>query len=178
MPAFQSCFCKEKFMKSLYRFVCIFVIVFSLLATSGCDKVKKAINATARLAAQVNSLQAQVEKSYDERLIDRATALKLTRLIKDELNPAVGAYTDFVEKLSRAYPTGTKPKSADWATVRALFQAVEDSFQKVLVTVGALTPEKSALISLAIDTLVEIIDLIRGAVAEADAYFLPEVRYA
>ena len=165
-------------MKLLCRFTTIFILVFSLLAMSGCDKMKKAIDAAARLAAQVNSLQTQIEKSYDENLIDKTTALKLTRLVKDELNPAVGTYTDFVEKLSKAYPPGTKPKPADWATVRALFQAVEDAFQKVLVMVGALSPEKSALISLAIGTLVEIIDLIRGAVAEADTYFLPEVRYA
>ena len=173
-------------MKLLYRFATIFVVVFSLLATSGCDKMKKAIDASARLAAQVNNLQTQIEKSYDDKLIDKATALKLAHLVKDELNPAVGAYTDFVEKLNKIYPAGTMPKPTDWATVRALFQAVEDAFQKVLVMVGALTPEKSALIELAIDTLTEIIDLIRGAFAEIrtnarsdTARFLnSEVKYA
>ena len=162
----------------MYRFVCIFVVVFSLLAISGCDKMKRAVDATARLAAQVNNLQTQIEKSYDDKLIDRATALKLTHLVKDELNPAVASYIDFVAKLSKTYPPGARPKPADWATVSALFRVVEDAFQKILVMVGSLSQERSALISIAIDALVEIMDVIHGAVAEADRYLLSEVRYA
>lgn len=148
-------------------------LLFSLIFTAtGCGKMKKAVNATARLAAQIENLQKEVERAYRDKLIDKETTLKITRVIRDQLIPGATAYVDFVEKLSKTYPTTSpeKPKASEWAIANALFQSVEKPFRDILVLVGALTPEQNAYISLIIAVLVELISTIRGAFSEAQTF--------
>lgn len=150
-------------MKRLITFILITTIT---LLSVGCDKMKKAVDASPRLAAQVQNIQNSVEKSYDAGHIDKATALKLTLIVKDKLNPAVGHYTNFIEGLVKAYPKGSVPQS-QWAKASVLFRAVEDSAREVLVALGVLTPQQSGTVGLAVDTFFALLAIIRAGFAEA-----------
>lgn len=135
--------------------------------TTGCDKLKSAVNASARVAAQVENLAVQTEASYDAQLIDKATALKIAVIIRDHLNPAVKSYTEFVATLAKDYPKGkdadgNKIPASLWAQANALFNAVEKPFRDILVLYGALTPEQSALIKVAIVAIQETLAVIRS----------------
>lgn len=139
---------------------------------SGCGskKLRKAVDATARLAAQVNNLQVQIEKSYDENLISADTARRATLVVKNQLNPAVKAYTDFIEELRRTYPpdSETKPSGADWAKVRSLFNAVSLAFTQVVNIFKVLTPAQNVYVEIAIIAIREGLDTIAGLISEAD----------
>jgi hypothetical protein len=50
----------------------------------------------------------------------------------------------------------------DWATATSLFNAVESSFREILVLYGALSPEQSAMIAVAIEAIQTSIDAIRS----------------
>jgi hypothetical protein len=158
------------------RIFTAFVLWAVVMMFTGCGKMKTFVDASARLAAQVNNLEAQTEKSYDDQLIDKPTSLWIAKKVKNELNPAVGVYTDFVETLSKASPTGSteKPKASDWVKARSLFSAVTKSFNEIALRIKLLTPEQSALLSVVIAAIQELIDTILGLVADAQHYFKEE----
>lgn len=148
------------------KLIALILIISIAFLSTGCDKMKKAVDASPRLAAQVQNIQDSVESSFNTGKIDKVTALKLAHIVKDKLNPAVGHYTNFIEKLVKAYPDRKVPAS-QWAQASALFRAVEDSAREVLVALGALTPQQSATVGLAIDTFFALLAIIRAGFAEA-----------
>lgn len=157
----------------LKTFIGTLVILASVVIVNvGCKSLKKAVDASARLAAQVNNLQDQIEKSYDQRLIDEVLARKATLIVKDKLNPAVEAYTNFVDELRQAYPVGSeaKPTAEQWAKVRTLFRAVTAAFTEITTAFKMLTPEQSVLVSVLISAIQESIDIILGAISKIDTY--------
>ena len=150
----------------MLKFLTTLCLVASLVFMStGCDKRRKATEATARLAAQVHALQVSVEESYDRGLINRDTALSLTRTIRTKLNPGVKAYTEFIANLNRTIPKDEKPTRSQWQTATAYFDVVQAGVRDVLVLVGVLNETQSTLIQIAIDALLDLITIIKSAFA-------------
>lgn len=154
------------------HFISLVLIASMLFGAFGCKNLKKAVDASARLAAQVNNLQDQIEKSYDRGLIDASFARKATVLVKDKLNPAVAAYTNFVDELRGLYPAGSeaKPTAEQWKKLRGLFRAVTAAFAEVSTAFKLLSPEQSVLVSVIILAIQESLDVIGGAVSKVDQH--------
>lgn len=160
-------------MKPIIQFCfCLVLIASMLFGAFGCKSLKKAVDASARLSAQVNNLQDQIEKSYDQKLIDAEFSRKATLLVKDKLNPAVAAYTNFVDELRGLYPAGTeaKPTSEQWSKLRTLFRAVTSAFAEISTAFKLLTPEQSILLTVIIAAIQESIEIIGGAVSKVDQH--------
>jgi len=146
------------------------LLLISVLFLAGCpktNKVQKAIDAAPRIAGQVEVLLDNIIAASDAGKLPRDKAVAMVRIIKDKVNPAVKAYTEFVAVL----PKGQVPAADKFATARALFVAVSDAVTEVLVIYGALSQTQSELIRLAILAVVETIDLIRGGFAIGDVHF-------
>lgn len=159
-------------MKYFKSILATFAIVSLFVGATGCRSIKKAVDASARLSAQVNNLQEQTEKSYDQKLVSADFARDATKLIKDKLNPSVAAYTNFVDELRAAFPAGTKaePTAAQWAKLRSLFKAVTSAFAEVATIYKLLTPEQSVRVNLLIIAIQETLDVIGGAVSLVDEH--------
>lgn len=159
--------------------VTLLILGSLVFTTTGCNKIKSAVNASLRLSAQVDQLAVSVEKAYDRGAIDRETALAAAKAIRDRVLPAVAAYTTFVDTLQKAYPNGKnangeKIPADKWAVAQALFSAVESGVREVLVTFKAISAEASAIIGIAIAGLIELINTIRAGFSFAQNHM--EVR--
>ena len=144
--------------------------LISVLFLTGCpktNKVQKAIDAAPRVAGQVEVLLDNIIAASDSGKLPREKAVVMVRIIKDKINPAVKAYTEFVAQL----PKGEVPQADKFATARALFVAISDGVTELLVIYGALSQTQSELIRLAIMAVVQTIDVIRGGFAVGDSYF-------
>jgi hypothetical protein len=143
----------------------LLVIVSIGVVSIGCpstNRTRKAVEASARLAVQVQNLETQTEAAYATGEIDKATALKISHIVKDQLNPAVRAYTDAVE----AAKTAGSIDAGAFAKLDTLFNAVEGPFADILTVYGALSPGKAASLKLVIEALRSTIIVIRGAFGE------------
>jgi hypothetical protein len=151
----------------------VFLVIGSVVSTqTACGGVKNAVRATARLAGQVENLEANNEKAFDAGKISEATALKVAHVVKDQLNPAVKAYTEFVAHIAAVYPVGSgvKVPRDKWAEANKLFNAVQEGVRAVLDIYGVLSPEQNAILGLTIAAIEEIIAIIRGGFAEIEPF--------
>lgn len=154
---------------NLKNIILTLIVVCSVLFSLSCDRMKSAVKASARISKQVENLVEQNEKSFNAGLYDKATALKIAEFNRKAI-PAARAFNQAVRELKNRYANQTPPRS-EFDRLAELFYAIESPFKDVLVTIGTLSPEQSALISSAIATIREAINLIR------DSFSLAEIHY-
>lgn len=146
------------------------VLIASVTFTmTGCNKLKRATEASARLAAQVNALMKSVNESHRKGLISDDLALQLTDVIELQVLPSVKIYVDFIERVNKDYAsTKEKPKGVIWQTGLAYFRTVETSVREFLVVFGLLTPGQSSLIQTVVEGLLDLISIIGSAFASIE----------
>lgn len=108
--------------------------------------MKNAVGATARLSRQVENLVEKNEQLYNEGVLDKETSLKIALILKNKVIPLTRSFNQSVKTLSAKYSDPSKVPSASFADLRDDFFEVEHSIRDVLIVVGALSKEKSALL--------------------------------
>ena len=83
-------------------FTTLLILGSLVFATTGCGKMKSAVNASLRLAVQVDQLAKDVERAYDAKAISRETAMNAAEMLQERLVPGVSASIAFVDRLSKA----------------------------------------------------------------------------
>lgn len=143
----------------------LFLVGTLWLLTISCDKTKieAAIKASPRIAAQVDNLREQNEKSFREGLYGKETALRNTVSI-GKMIEAGRIYNDAVRRVTAAY--GNSPPTTEMQRLAELFDAIYVPFLDVLNTFKLLSDTQNALIKGAVSTLLEIFAIIRAGFAE------------
>jgi hypothetical protein len=142
-------------------------IVFSQTA---CGKLRQAIEATDRLAAQVENLRDQTEKLYDAGQLAKEKAREITVTIKDRANPAVKTFVEFVADLKAAYPNAKDVPSSKLRQASLLFTAAQKAIRAALEIFGVLSPAQSAIIGAIIDAIEDTLRIINAGFAFAADY--------
>ena len=146
------------------------IIVYALFLNTACDKMKSAVDASARLARQVENLVDKNEQSFNDGLYDKTTALKIAA----ELKKAIPAARDFnaAVRALKAETGAEKPTRAQFDRLAEMFYAVERPMRDVLVIYGALSSEQNAYLETAIAAIRQAIGIIR------DSFSLAEIQLA
>jgi hypothetical protein len=152
------------------QFAVMVLIVAASLSQTGCGKLRQAIEATNRLAAQVENLHDQTEKLYDAGQLSKETSRKISVVIKDQANPAVKAFVEFVADLKAAYPNAKDVPSSKLREASVLFRAAQKAIRSALEIFGVLTPAQSAIVGAIIDAIEDALRIIGAGFSYAADY--------
>lgn len=126
--------------------ICLLLIGAILFSASGCNKIKNAVNATARLSRQVENLVEKNEQAYNAGNYDKATALKIAMVLKTKAIPLTRAFNQSVKTLSAKYSDPKKVPANAFKDLRDDFFEVESAVRDVLVIVGTLSEKQSLIL--------------------------------
>lgn len=142
------------------------LILYSIFLGAACDKMKSAVDASARLARQVENLVNKNEQSFNEGLYEKTVALKIAVQLKKAI-PAARDFNNAVRNL-KAQTGSSKPARADLMRLTEMFYAVEEPLRDVLVIYGALSPAQNAYLETAMAAIRQAIAIIRDSFSLAE----------
>lgn len=125
--------------------------------------MKAAVDATARLSRQVENLVDKNIQAYDEGNYDKATALKIATVLKEKAIPLTKTFNQSVKNLRAKYSDPKKVPASAFNNLRDDFHAVERAVRDVLVVVGALSKQQSALLEGVIEAIKQALAIIGDA---------------
>lgn len=159
-----------KNLKIILKSLICSVLIVSFLLTSGCNKMKNAVDATARLSRQVENLVEKNIQAYDEGTYDKATALKIATVLKEKAIPLTKAFNQAVKNLSAKYSDQKNIPAYAFKNLREDFFAAESAVRDVLVILGALSKEQSAIFEGVIAGIKQALAIIGDAFSLGEIY--------